>query len=352
MSADSMTATNTASTMQDLRALRVYRYAMGSTIAMAIAVGVDWPLSYLVPVLALGFFATPDPCPTIKQGLSFIAAVAGAVAVGALIAAWLLPYPLVFVPFATLLLFRIFHAKTGGRSPVLTMWLMIAVLVIPLVTMLSPEVAVVVGFGLVWGAAVTVAVVWITYLFFPDPTGVSEAAVAAAAPPVQELPSPRERYRIAAETTLVVAPMLVLFYTLKLTSSTLILIFIAMLSSQPGFAKSYKGGIVLITGNVIGGIAAILFYNLLTMVPEMYFLLLLTLLAGLVFGGGLFSGKKAAPLFGMAFSTVLLVVGASTAGTDEAGSKVYTRVLQIMVAVIYVVTAFGTIEAFRKKGSA
>ena len=345
MSADAAVAS--PGIAQDLRALRVYRYAMGSTIAMGVALGINWPLSYMVPMLSLSFLATPDPCPTLKRGLSFVAVVAGAVLFGTLLAAWLLPFPLVFVPLVTLVLFRIFYAKASGSSPLLVMWLMIAVLVIPLVTMLSPGMAVVVAFGLVGGAAATILMVWITYLFFPDPPGVSEVAAEAAAPPAPELPSPRERFRAAVETTLVVAPVFVLFYTLQLADSILILIFIALLSSQPGFAQSYKGGVALIMGNVIGGMGAIIFYNLLIFVPEFYFMLMLTLLFGLIFSGQLFSGKKTAPLFGMAFSTVLLVVGSSTTSTDEAGSAVYTRVIQIMVAVVYVVTAFGAIRGFR-----
>jgi len=46
------------------------------------------------------------------------------------------------------------------------------------------------------------------------------------------------------------------------------------------------------------------------------------------------------------------VVGSSTGGNAEAGAKVYTRVFQIMIAVVYVVTAFGTIDAFRRRRGA
>ncbi len=61
----------------------------------------------------------------------------------------------------------------------------------------------------------------------------------------------------------------------------------------------------------------------------------------------MFSGKKAAPLYGMAFSTLLLIIGSTTTSTSsDAEGKVYTRVLQIMVAVVYVVTAFGVLDRF------
>ena len=94
--------------------------------------------------------------------------------------------------------------------------------------------------------------------------------------------------------------------------------------------------------------------KLLVMVPEFYFLVMLTLLVGLVFGVRVFSDSPSAKLWGMAFSTLLLVIGSTTAsGSGEAGSKVYTRVLQITVAVLYVVMAFGVADRFvRRKESA
>jgi hypothetical protein len=54
----------------------------------------------------------------------------------------------------------------------------------------------------------------------------------------------------------------------------------------------------------------------------------------------------------MAYSTLLLVIGSVTAGgSDEASAKVYTRVFQIFVAVVYVVMAFGVADRFlRRKG--
>ena len=129
----------------------------------------------------------------------------------------------------------------------------------------------------------------------------------------------------------------------------LILIFISILAMQPAFAKDFKVGKALIIGNLIGGIASILAYEVLTVIPEFFYLLLLVLLAGLLFGRQIFSGKAIAPLFGMAYSTFLLIICSTTSlGSNEADAKVWTRVFQIMVAVVYVVSAFGLIERFKK----
>ena len=54
-----------------------------------------------------------------------------------------------------------------------------------------------------------------------------------------------------------------------------------------------------------------------------------------------------APLFGMAFSTFLLIIGSSTSGDDTANAKVWIRVAQIMMAVVYVAVTFGFIDKWR-----
>jgi hypothetical protein len=319
---------------------------------MAIALGIGWQLSFLTPVLALSFFATPAPRPTLKAGATFVAVIAIACLAGTLLGRYLISYPFVFIPFAGLLLLRLFYAKSGGAPPLLVIWLLIALLVIPLVTMQSPALAELVAAGIVFGAAVTILTVWLAYGIFPDPVDLPVGTVPASATNAANapaIPTKGERLRDSFLSTVVVLPVLILFYSLELMSSLLILIFVALLSMQPAFAKNFKAGFALIIGNVIGGIAAIIFYNLLVMVPQFYFLVVLTLLAGLVFGTRVFSGKPTAPLYGMAFSTVLLIIGSTTSGEGEAGAKVYTRIIQIMAAVAYVVIAFGLIERIGRR---
>jgi hypothetical protein len=315
---------------------------------MAIAMGFGWSLSFLTPVLALSFFASPAPRPSLKNGVTFVAVIGAACLVGLVVGERLIVYPFVFVPFLGLVLFRLFFAKSGGAPPLLITWLLIAVLIIPLIVLQSPDLARWLTAGIFTGASMTILVVWLSYGLFPDPPGIfpegAQGKTAAAPPPTEQ------RLRDAALSTAVVMPIVLLFYSLEFLNSILIMVFVAILSMQPGFAKNFKAGAALILGNVIGGAAAIVFYNLLVVVPEFFFLIVLTFLAGLLFGARVFSGKPTAPLYGMAFSTVVLVIGSVTSGDGEAGAKVYSRIIQIMIAVAYVVVAFGIVEKLFKPG--
>ena len=142
-----------------------------------------------------------------------------------------------------------------------------------------------------------------------------------------------------------VFPVAAVFFAYQSVDLILVLVFLAILTLQPSFAAGYKAGMALIAGNVVGGIASILFYDLLVLVPHFGFMVLLTLLCGMAFGSGLFSTHRWAPLFGMAFSTVLLVIGATTSSHGEAGAKALDRVIQITLAVIYGVVAFNMLKS-------
>ena len=62
----------------------------------------------------------------------------------------------------------------------------------------------------------------------------------------------------------------------------------------------------------------------------------------------MYSPLKIAPLFGIIFSTFLLIIGSTTGvGTSEAGSKVWVRVIQIMAAVVYVLYSYNYIDKWR-----
>ncbi len=56
------------------------RYALGSTLLMALAMGVGWDMSYLTPVLALSFFAPGTTMPRFKDGLAFLGIIAATTA--------------------------------------------------------------------------------------------------------------------------------------------------------------------------------------------------------------------------------------------------------------------------------
>ena len=331
----------------DNRNINILRYALGSTFIVSLAMGFSWPIGFLLPVLSLSFLASGKPAPGLKGGLIFFLIITSSALFGLLVAKLFLPFPLIHILILCLILFYIFFTNHPLFSPLLKTFLLVSVLLIPNLALYSKEMALVLASSLIFYAGVTILVIWFIFLIFP-------------ARKVTELKADkniastglnrRERFYTAITSTLVILPVLLLFYFFNLTSSILVLIFITTLCMQPAFAKDFKAGKSLILGNLIGGIAAIIAYEIFTVLPEFFYFVIIVLLTGLIFGKQVFSGKPMAALWGMGYSTFLLVLCSTTAsGTTDADAKVWTRVFQIMIAVIYIVASFGLIAKFKKE---
>ena len=324
----------------------IFRYAFGAALIVAIAMGLGWKLAFLLPVLSLGFLAAGDTVPGTKQGLLFVLTIAIANLAGLFLSYTFLHIPPIHIGITFLLLVHIFYTRHPAFAPMVKVWLIIAILLIPNVALISKALATVISVTLTVNAALAISLIWLIYFLIPvkEKLPKPEQAAQAAAP----APTKEQRFWQAVTTTMVIMPVYLLIYYFELSGSLLILIFIALLSMQPAFAKDFKAGMALIIGNLIGGLASILVYEILTVVPVFGYFIALVFLFGLIFGEQVFSGKKSGQLFGMAFSTFLLILCSVTeAGSNDAGSKLWSRVIQIMVAVIYVVSAFGIINRFR-----
>jgi len=327
----------------DERSIRVLRLAAGIMFAAAISLGVGWPLSYMAPVLATSLLASRTPCPSLATGamLVFVITTAGGVGLVA-VAPLAIYYPLVCAVALGLLLFGIFRAGYRGTSPFVILFLLVAVLLIPMIAQQSLAAAQEVTGGLIVSGAAAVGVTWVVYALFPDLPGTAVGIAPGPAPDSDDLE------RRAAVTTAVVYPVALLFYSFGLINDLVVLVFIAILAQQPSLTAGRKAGGALILGNLAGGVAAMVFYELLVVVPTFGFFLTLMFLTALVLGARIFSDHRFAPIYPTVLSTLLLLVGGSVAPYgDDVEAKFQLRIFQIGIAVVYVVGSLGLIERLR-----
>ena len=321
---------------------RILRFTLGVTLSVAVSFAIAWPLYFVTPIFAAKFLGSPAPSPNLRAVLTILLVMAIGCGVGLVVSVVTGRYPVVCLLTVALLLFHIFYANVRGTSPLVISFLLIGITVIPLMGMESIDLAAGIASGLLLSAALAFAFVWIAHGLIPDRVSESKAP---AAPSGHQPMSASEQIRSAAISTLVVLPVIIVFFTLKMTNELLVLVFIAMLAQQPDVKIGVKGSMALIIGNTAGGIAAIVFYNLLIAVPEYVFLILLAILFSLFFGERIFSDKPMAGLYAAAFSTVILLVGSTTGDFGgDAGSKFYIRIAQIVAAAVYIVGVFMLLE--------
>jgi hypothetical protein len=322
----------------------VFRYAVGATLIVAVSTGIDYTLSHITAVLALGFMAPGVPPLSIRSGLGFLFVVVLACLMGWLFAHLFLDYPVVLLLLLSLALLHLYY--TVSLNPIFKVWLILALVLIPLISQQAQVLGDIVAVNLIVNAAMAVFLLWVIFLFFPyhppDNTGKPSHK--------DSLHTPKARFRTALQAVIVILPPLVAFYIFQWSGAILVLVFIVLLSMNPA-STNLKSGVAMIIANLAGGLSAILVFNLLVVVPAFVFFLLLTLLFGLFYGRKLYSGKPIAKLYGTAFSTFLLVLGTVTTSDGDAGEKVWSRIFQIGAAVIYVVLAFGLLTYFSRSSN-
>lgn len=320
------------------------RYAFGSVGIMSIAMAYAWNLSFLTPILALSFLAPNSTVPSFKQGLSFILLIATTTFLGFIFSKYFLDKELVFIPILALVLFYTYYTNKL-KTPVKT-FMLISFLLLPVLSMQHIAIAYSFNIYFIIGATLTIIFVRIVYFLIPDKTE-ADAGNKQQASQTKEIDD--TQLTNAIQAFIVVFPVVLFFFYFNWNDALIILMFIGILSMNSTF--NAKAGFALLVGNLLGGLMAIIAYELLVMVPHFIFFILLILGVALLLSTKIFSTQKTAPLYGMAYSTFLLILGQSTTSTSNAGQKVWMRVIMIMAAVLYVVIALKVIEAYKERRS-
>lgn len=316
----------------------VLRYVVGSCFILGVTSLMNYDLAYLTSVLALGYLAPGAKPLTFKQGGGFILILAIITGLTVIFTELFLDYALVFMPLLLLSLLWLYYSD---KLPMMVkLFSLVSLVIIPFVSIDSGAIGSYVAARLVFNAFMAIVLSQVVFFIFP----LCEADIPFEKKKQKaEKQSEIERYKYAVSIILILLPVFLVFYMFKLSGSVLVLTFIAILSMSPSLSNP-KVGLVLIIANILGGIFGILAYRLLTIVPNFIFMILVALSIGLFFGSRLFSDSKYAGIYGSGFSTFLLILGSVTSSDSEAGSEVWSRVIQISIAVSYVVLAFGILN--------
>ena len=337
-------AANTTSGFRslELRNAQVLRFAFGVTVSTAIAFGLAWPLHFLTPVLATFFLSLPLPAPTPGQALKFLGYVLGSTSLGLVFTLFLLPYPLVYVPALGLILFHIYYLANRGASPFLVILCLLAVLILPMMSIHHDLLAILFGLNFAGSATLALAFYLIAHAVIPDPvldrplprgTGLQPGYSSTAA-------------LNALKSTGAILPIASVFITLELTGEILVMVFAAMVSMAPDVSVGKASGITSLKATLIGGAAAIAFYWLIVAVPEFPFFVALMLLTMLLFGSGIFSNHPLSSYLASAAIALLILVGGSLGENADFTEKLFMRVLMISAATLYVMAVLTLIQVF------
>jgi hypothetical protein len=338
------------SAMHPVAARRILRLAFGTAAALWFSQVINWDVSFIMPVLVSFLLAVPIPAPRLKGGIIFILALA-LPAYGALL---LLPvmdnYHMVAILILIAACFWSFYYSAKGGSPVLGAFLTMGLALLTAVGSDSIDAQLMVNKALVINAMIAMLFVWLAHAFFPDPPRPANMG------PRPSPPKPERAVAIwsAWRATIIVFPVMFFFLLYQGSASYLVvMIKVASMGQQVENDTTRAAGKSLLMSTVIGGIGAIIMWQLLGIWPSLIFYTLLIALAGLIMGRRVFSGLAMHPQAGTwsyAFLTMIVLIAPAVLdgpGGSSASVSFYSRLGMMFAATLYSVVAVRVYDAFR-----
>jgi len=336
--------------MHPVAARRIFRLAIVTTFALWLSQTVNWSVSFITPVLLSMLLALPLPGLRLKQALIFVLALV----IPIWATTWLLLPLLTYQPWVGMLLligacFWCFYYSASGGSPILGAFLTMGLAIVAAVGSDSVDAVIAVNKALTLNAVISIGIMWLAFGLIPEK---SQEGGPKAKPEV-EPPSRQESIRSAWRSTAIVLPVIVFFLFYAGSASYLVvMIKVASMGQQVENDKTKAVGKSLLMSTFIGGIGAVLMWNVMSAWPSLIMLVLLVLLSGLIMGRKIFQGQgmsAGAGTWSYAFLTMLVIILPALldgAGGSAAGAKFFDRIAMLSWATLYGVAAVYVFDAF------
>lgn len=334
-----------------LASRRILRLALGTALCLLFSQVVNWPLSFVAPVLTLMILGLPLPPLGLKKGIGFLLAMLLPMIAGMMLLPFLENARWAGILLVGLALFASFHYTARGGSPVMGTFMTVGLTLVVTIGSVSPQLMIVMVKAMAVCAVVGLVFVWIAHLLLPDPP--RDPSLPVMKPPTPPVPPPQEARRRAVRSLFVVFPLALLFMFMSgSVSYVVVMIKTAALGQQATVEKSREMGRELFESTFWGGLAAIIGWYLLSIWPSLLFYTLIVGLAGLYFGRGIFKGPAVGPKFSMwsyAFLTMLVILAPAVLDTpvsSSAESAFWSRLWLIVLVGVYGTATVAVFDAF------
>jgi hypothetical protein len=329
---------------------RTLRLALGTALSLWFSQALAWQLSFMAPALTLLILATPLPAPSLKQGLRFIIALIAPTIAGAALVPFLLYARWAGVLLLALALYYSFYYTARGGSQVLGAFMTVGLTVVVTIGAVSPAALVMVVEALAINAVFGMGFVWIAHALLPDQPDPFAPALAKA-PPAQA-PNLAAARRNALRALLVVLPIALLFLFMSGSASyAVVMLKTAAMGQQANTDSSSTMGRSLLESTCWGGVGALAGWLLLSAWPALLPYVLLTGLAGLLYGRRIFAGPAMHPrasMWSYAFLTMIIIL--APAVLDDrgggAGAAIWSRLGLFLLIALYGTVAVAVFNAF------
>jgi len=338
-----------------IASIRILRLAFGTALSLWFSQIIGWPMSFVAPVFTSLILSLPLPALPIKSGAGFVLVLCLSLSAATLLLPALVYQPSVGVILLVLALYWSFYFTAKGGSALLGTFATVGIALSAAVgTVNVGAVPLLIGW-MTFAAAVGVAFTWIAHAALPDSLATDLPPPAAAKPEVAAPDLVQARWS-AFRSLLVILPV-ALWFLLSSGSAAYVpvMIKVASMGQQATNEDTRKAGRSLVMSTIIGGIGAVIGWQVLSMAPTLSLYVVLIALAALLMGPKIFRGAGMHPdgaTWSYGYLTMIVILAPAVLdglGGDAAGAKFQERLVMFGLTTLYAVAAVYVVDAFRPK---
>jgi hypothetical protein len=340
----------------DIASVRVLRLSLATGICMFVSQVANWPLSFIAPVFTMFILALPLPVLKLSSGIKFVLVFVGAVHAALLLLPVVVNYQMAGLLLVALALFLSFYFTARGGSAVLGAFVTVGITLVAAIGSVSIDGVLGVIGGLNVGIVVGVLFVWLGHALIPDSLATPVDAPPPAAPQPAAKPDNVEARRSAYRSLLIVMPILIWFLLSSASASYVgVMIKVASMGQQASLDHTRQAAKSLLISTLLGGLAAIIGWQVLSVYPSLLLYCLLVGLCGLLFGPRIFQGRGMhahGATWSYAYLTMIIILAPAVLdgqGGDAAGGAFWSRLMMFMGASLYGVLAVFVFDLFNSR---
>jgi hypothetical protein len=208
--------------------------------------------------------------------------------------------------------------------------------------------------GFSMNAVIGIVFVWIAHALLPDSMAQDGPVQAPKKGPGASSPDLAEARWSAFRSLVIVFPVALWFMLSSASTSYVpVMIKVASMGQQATNEGARLAGRSLIVSTIIGGVGAVIGWNVLRVVPALSMYALLIALGALVCGTRIFQGKGMHPQAGTwsyGYLTMIVILAPAVMDTTSGSSAnvaFWSRLLMFALATLYGVAAVYVVDAFR-----
>jgi hypothetical protein len=305
-------AKSTESKRMSIASVRILRMALGTALSMLFSQIVNWPMSFVAPVLTMFILSLPLPALKLDAGIKFALVFIVAIHAGLIFLPFMLNQRMVGILLLGLALYHSFYFTARGGNAVVGAFATVGLALVTSVGTVSTDAVLGLIGGLSTGAVFGVLFVWVGHACLPDSMARPEPPAKPGAQVQAQKPDLEAARRSAWRSMVVVMPVILWFMLSSASASyAAFMIKVASMGQQAGVDQSKQAGKSLLLSTVIGGVGAIAAWQVLSIWPSLLIYVLLIGLGGLIMGPRIFAGPGmhlAGPTWSYGYLTMIVIL--------------------------------------------